>query len=170
MGRVVRGTGENPNKNDEQHFYSQLKRALRKITVDIAAHVALADPHTQYAKESDTAFNAPSTPDYLVGTAQAGLSSEIVVGTTPGGELGGTWPSPTVDATHSGSSHAATQAAAEATAAAALAQPHHTVRSGAGVPSGAPTGTELPIAVDTTAVTGGVYFWDGANWVLAASI
>jgi hypothetical protein len=64
---------------------------------------------------------APSTADYLVGTAQAGLSAEIVVGTTPGGELGGTWPSPTVDTTHSGSSHAATQAAAEATAAAALA-------------------------------------------------
>jgi hypothetical protein len=29
------------------------------------------------------------------------------VGTTPGGELGGTWASPTVDATHSGSAHLA---------------------------------------------------------------
>jgi hypothetical protein len=64
---------------------------------------------------------APTGADYLVGTAQGALSAEIVVGTTPGGELGGTWPSPTVDTTHSGSSHAATQAAAEATAAAALA-------------------------------------------------
>jgi hypothetical protein len=64
---------------------------------------------------------APATADYLVGTAQAGLSAEIVVGTTPGGELGGTWAAPTVDATHSGSSHAAAQAAAEATAATALA-------------------------------------------------
>jgi len=63
---------------------------------------------------------APTTADYLTGTAQAGLSAEIVVGTAPGGELGGTWASPTVDATHSGSSHAATQAAAEAMAAAAL--------------------------------------------------
>jgi hypothetical protein len=63
---------------------------------------------------------APSTADYLVGTTNGGLSNEIVVGTTPGGELGGTWGSPTVDATHSGSSHAAVQAAAEATAAAAL--------------------------------------------------
>ena len=27
------------------------------------------------------------------------------MGTTPGGELGGTWASPTVDATHSGSAH-----------------------------------------------------------------
>ena len=48
---------------------------------------------------------APSDADYLVGTAQAGLSAEIVVGTTPGGELGGTWATPTVDATHSGSAH-----------------------------------------------------------------
>lgn len=63
---------------------------------------------------------APSTVNYLVGTAHADLSAEIVVGTTPGGELGGTWASPTVDATHSGSTHAATQAAAESTAATAL--------------------------------------------------
>jgi hypothetical protein len=63
---------------------------------------------------------APTTVDYLVGTTDAGLSNEIVVGPTPGGELGGTWASPTVDASHSGSTHAATQAAAEATAAAAL--------------------------------------------------
>lgn len=50
---------------------------------------------------------APSTPDYLVGTASGDLSAEIVVGTTPGGELGGTWGSPTVDTTHSGSAHLA---------------------------------------------------------------
>jgi hypothetical protein len=50
---------------------------------------------------------APATADYLVGTAQADLSAEIVVGTTPGGELGGTWASPTVDGTHSGSAHSA---------------------------------------------------------------
>mgnify|MGYP001596537497 CR=1 FL=1 len=48
---------------------------------------------------------APTTADYLVGTANGDLSAEIVVGTTPGGELGGTWASPTVDATHSGSAH-----------------------------------------------------------------
>jgi hypothetical protein len=64
---------------------------------------------------------APDDADYLVGTAHGDLSAEIVVGTTPGGELGGTWASPTVDATHSGSSHAGIQAAAEATAAGALA-------------------------------------------------
>lgn len=48
---------------------------------------------------------APTDADYLVGTAHADLSAEIVVGTTPGGELGGTWASPTVDSIHSGSAH-----------------------------------------------------------------
>jgi len=48
---------------------------------------------------------APTTADYLVGSVQGGLSAEIVVGTTPGGELGGTWGAPTVDAVHSGSAH-----------------------------------------------------------------
>jgi hypothetical protein len=56
----------------------------------------------------------PSTADYLVGTAQAGLSAEIVVGANPGGELGGTWASPTVDATHSGSAHGASTTTHEA--------------------------------------------------------
>lgn len=40
---------------------------------------------------------APDTADYLVGTANGSLSAEIVVGTSPGGELGGTWASPTLD-------------------------------------------------------------------------
>jgi len=48
---------------------------------------------------------APTNADYLVGTANGSLSAEIVAGTTPGGELGGTWDSPTVDATHAGSTH-----------------------------------------------------------------
>ncbi len=54
----------------------------------------------------------PTDADYLVGTANAGLSNEIAVGTTPGGELGGTWASPTVDATHSGSAHHSSQSLA----------------------------------------------------------
>lgn len=52
-----------------------------------------------------TGMAAPNDADYLVGTANSGLTNEIVVGTTPGGELGGTWASPTVDATHAGSTH-----------------------------------------------------------------
>src|SRR4029079_19268249 len=48
---------------------------------------------------------APTTADYLVGTAQAGLSAEIVVGTTRSVELGGACGAITVDSTHSGSAH-----------------------------------------------------------------
>ncbi len=40
---------------------------------------------------------APTDADYLVGTANGSLSGEIVVGTSPGGELGNTWASPTID-------------------------------------------------------------------------
>lgn len=39
---------------------------------------------------------APTGVDYLVGTADAALTNEIVVGPTPGGQLGGTWASPDV--------------------------------------------------------------------------
>lgn len=62
---------------------------------------------------------APADATYLVTTANGTLSAEVVVGATPGGELGGTWASPTVDATHSGSTHSAAADAhiADATAA-----------------------------------------------------
>lgn len=78
------------------------------------------DYDTKWATIAGVGGSAPDAADYLVGTANGDLSAEIVVGTTPGGELGGTWGSPTVDASHSGSTHAAVQAAAEATAASAL--------------------------------------------------
>lgn len=42
----------------------------------------------------DTEWN---TIDFLVGTTTASLTGEMVVGTTPGGSLGGTWASPTID-------------------------------------------------------------------------
>jgi hypothetical protein len=54
---------------------------------------------------SGGAGGAPTTADYLVGTANGSLSAEIVVGATPGGELGNTWASPTVDDTHAGGHH-----------------------------------------------------------------
>ena len=60
---------------------------------------------------------APADATYLVTTAHAGLSNELVVGATPGGELGNTWANPTVDATHGGSSHAAAIASAVAASA-----------------------------------------------------
>lgn len=69
-------------------------------------HHTIGTSSTQAAAGNHThTGNAPDSVDYLVGTASAGLSGEIVVGTSPGGELGGTWASPTVDATHSGSAH-----------------------------------------------------------------
>ena len=47
-------------------------------------------------------FNLP-TANYTLDPASPPISS----GATPGGELGGTWASPTVDATHAGSTHLA---------------------------------------------------------------
>src|SRR3990167_8142828 len=84
----------------------------RGIDLVAGTNVTLTTTYTEAGHEAASveiaasgASGAPSTVDYLVGTADAGLSAEIVVGTTPGGELGGTWASPTVDATHSGSAH-----------------------------------------------------------------
>lgn len=39
-----------------------------------------------------------------------------------------------------------------------------TVRAASGVPAGAPTGTELPFAVDTDGPD--FYYWDGNSWEL----
>jgi len=109
-----------------------MARVFRKIAQLLDVDVVSTPPSDGDALTFDTASSkwvpvaggggggASTTADYLVGTANAGLSAEIVVGTSPGGELGGTWASPTVDAVHSGSSHATVQAAAEATAASAL--------------------------------------------------
>lgn len=86
------GTGDNAARCDHVHAHGNLS--------DDGMH-----HHNSDDIEGGGGSGAPTTADYLVGTAQAGLSAEIVVGTTPGGELGGTWASPTVDATHSGSAH-----------------------------------------------------------------
>jgi hypothetical protein len=57
-----------------------------------------------------------------------------------------------------------------ATKAASTILTTQTIRAAAGVPSGAPTGTEARIAVDTTAVSGGIYYWSGSAWVKAATV
>jgi hypothetical protein len=88
-------------------------------TDQVLAKASSADHDTEWVTPSGgPGGGAPTDATYLVTTANGTLSAEVVVGTTPGGELGGTWPSPTVDTIHSGSSHAGTQAAAEATASA----------------------------------------------------
>jgi hypothetical protein len=101
---------------------------------------------TTWVAVTAASTGAPADADYLVGTANGSLSAEIAVGTTPGGELGNTWASPTVDASHSGSTHAATQAAAESTASGAL-----TTHAGAADPH---TGYRLESADHTHATTG----------------
>lgn len=79
----------------------------RQRTINFVAPITVSEDTTnqEYDIGLSTAAIAPSSADYLVGTANGSLSAEIVVGTAPGGELGGTWASPTVDATHSGSAH-----------------------------------------------------------------
>jgi hypothetical protein len=73
------------------------------ITLTVADDAA--DDEIDVTIDAAAGSGAPTDADYLVGTANGSLSNEIVVGTTPGGELGGTWDTPTVDATHSGSAH-----------------------------------------------------------------
>lgn len=70
---------------------------------------------------------APPDAGYLVTVADDDLSNEVVVGATPGGELGGTWAAPTVDATHSGSAHHAEDHAARHAAAGADPLSHDSI-------------------------------------------
>ena len=65
------------------------------------------DDFTDVNPDGTSALAAPNAADYLIGTADTRLPNAFVVGITPGGELGGTWASPTVDATHgtAGGSH-----------------------------------------------------------------
>lgn len=112
---------------------------------------------------------APTGADYLVGTAQGGLSAEIVVGTTPGGELGGTWASPTVDATHAGSTHdAATNTHIADTADA------HDASAISVVPTGSLTSTDVQAALaelDGDISAGGIpaTIFDAKGDLIAAS-
>lgn len=82
--------------------YKTINGAADVATVTSSFNGNLSSADTDVQRALDTIDNlsisgAPSTLDYLVGTATASLSSEIVVGTSPGGELGGTWASPTLD-------------------------------------------------------------------------
>jgi len=84
----------------------------------------------------------PADAFFLVSTAHDELDNEIVVGPTPGGELGGTWASPTVDSIHGpeGMAHPA-----------AGASQAHTVNTGLWN-SQAGTARQVPV-------------WNGSAWV-----
>jgi hypothetical protein len=66
---------------------TDVEGALAELQSDAETHAAAADPHTGYRLES-------ADHTHQTTGAQAG-------------ELGGTWASPTVDATHAGSTHSA---------------------------------------------------------------
>ena len=125
-----------------------------------------------------TTTGHPTTGAHLVGdwiVAQDGIRWTCIVAATPG-----TW----VQEPGTGAAPASTVTGPDSFGdAAALGMgtnyarddhdhglPTPTVRNAAGVPSGAPTGTELPVAFDSTGVTGGLYFWDGGAWVKASTI
>lgn len=77
------------------------------ISADSTTLVGIGTDVQAVLEELDDAVAAIRALDFIVGTATTELSGEIVAGTAPGGELGGTWGTPTVDATHAGSTHSA---------------------------------------------------------------
>jgi cytochrome c1 len=110
----INGTGGNDGDGPPELVGSSI-RAARCDHNHLAETLLTASTDTTLVLAPDGAggveFRAESggvdlsAIDFLVGTASGDLSNEIAVGTTPGGELGNTWASPTVDATHSGSAH-----------------------------------------------------------------
>lgn len=92
----------------------------------------------------------------LVGAATGGFSAEIVVGTSPNGELGGSWTAITVDATHSGSSHADVAAYADGILAthAGASDPHAGYRLESADHSHQTTGLEAGQIDHGAAITG----------------
>lgn len=89
------------------------------------------------------------------GIPQGGpLTSNLAAGTKKITGLGA--PSADTDADTKGARNTAIAAAS--------------VRTAAGVPAGAPVAGEVPFAYNSTAVTGGFYYWNGAAWVKVATI
>ena len=74
---------------------AQVSKPVAIVTEQNAKMIMLPFRGEKVSTGLDT--KAPNSVNYLVGTASADLSAEIVVGTSPGGELGGTWASPTID-------------------------------------------------------------------------
>ena len=96
----VLGANTGDTTLDYKQHYDNTSPAA--VDASASAGTSVISARRDHVHAQDTAL---TSIDFLVGTATAELSAEIVVGTTPGGELGGTWASPTVDSTHSGSAH-----------------------------------------------------------------
>jgi hypothetical protein len=62
---------------------------------DVTGATGESDVNIASAITRDSEWNTGI--DFLVGTATGSITGEIAVGTTPGGELGNTWASPTLD-------------------------------------------------------------------------
>lgn len=98
LGRITAGAGD-----IEELTGTQATTLLDIFTSVLKGLVPASGGGTTSFLRADGTFavppggsGAPTDADYLVGTANAGLSAEIVVGPTPGGQLGGTWASPDV--------------------------------------------------------------------------
>ena len=91
---------------------------MKKLSILLLSFFLMMNAHAAAPSiiiQSAAGGGAPTDVDYLVGTADGDLSAEIVVGATPGGELGNTWASPTIDGTHSGSAHHSAATVADTT-------------------------------------------------------
>lgn len=118
---------ELPAADSTQHGRSVLYTRPGYIDVAYVCRKKADDTYEWYTVVDTDPFatggsGAPVDAPYLTTVAVVGLSAEIPVGTAPGGELGGTWASPTVDTTHSGSAHHAAFVQADHDA---LPNPHH---------------------------------------------
>jgi hypothetical protein len=106
VGTAAAGTAADGSRRDHVHATGAGTPSTQAFGDSAATGTGPAAAMTdhKHAMPADPTTNL-RTIDYLVGTASGELSGEIAVGTSPGGELGGTWASPTVDSTHSGSAH-----------------------------------------------------------------
>ena len=95
------GTSGKAARCDHNHYLEELKTT--ETDTALVPHPD-GDGGVEWGADSG---GAPVDATYLTTTANGTLTNEVVVGTSPGGELGGTWASPTVDSVHSGSAHLA---------------------------------------------------------------
>ncbi len=93
--------GSNGGVGSKSTWAGQVGVAIEQIEAKLGITNSTVITSLDYrvrALESSGNVGAPVNATYLTTTANGTLTSEVVVGATPGGELGGTWAAPTVDA------------------------------------------------------------------------